>query len=670
MAPTPPGATPNQDHPRDVPIVYAALLLVMLLAALDGTIVATALPTIVGEMGGLSRLAWVVTAYLLAQTVVTPLYGKLGDLYGRKRVLQVAVAVFLVGSALCGASRTLGQLVACRALQGLGAGGLVVTAQAVVADLVPPRERGRYQGIFGAVFGVASVAGPLLGGYFTAHLSWRWIFYVNLPLGVVALAVIAAILPASPARRERSVDVAGAALLATALAALVLACDLGPTSPPAVSVGLAAIAVAALAGFVRVERRAVEPVLPLRLFRNRAFVAASAATMVVGFSLFGAVTYLPIFFQVVRGVGPTESGLRMVPLMGGMLLTSVVSGQVIARTGRYRMFPLAGTAVVSVGLLLLSRIDADTGPGTASALLLLLGLGLGMVSQVLVVAVQNAVEYRDLGVATAGNALFRAVGGSVGTAALGAVFGHGLHATLARWLPPEVHPAEGLGAGAASALSPGLRAVYVEAVVRALETAFAVAAGVSLLGFVAAYLLPERPLRETIAAATQEDVGGDIGEAFAMPTDAGAFSELLRGLSALADRDQRHAHMAAIVDRAGVALSPAAAWLLLRVCEDPTAALPSLARVYGVTPETMNAAGRELEDRGFVTTRAEGPLCRALTDAGRAAHDRLARARRDRLEEVFGEWAPETRAQVATALRRIARELCPDAAASPGPRAG
>jgi len=430
---TPEGSGPRPVAGRRLWLIIGSLLLGMLLAALDQTIVSTALPTIVGDLGGLNHLSWVVTSYLLASTAATPLWGKLGDLYGRKVFFQAAIVIFLIGSILSGISQSMTELILFRAVQGIGGGGLMVGAQSIIGDVIPPRDRGRYQGVFGAVFGVTSVVGPLIGGLFVDNLSWRWVFYVNLPFGAVALAVVAAVLPRSGQRVKRVIDYLGTALVAAAATGLVLVTSLGGTTyawgSPFI-VGLAALSVVLVILFVLVERRAVEPVIPMSLFRNRVFSAASIVGFVVGFAMFGAITYLPLFLQVVKGVDPTSSGVRLLPMMAGLLLTSIGSGFLISRFGRYKIFPVAGTAVTAVGLFLFSRLDQNSGTVVISLSMFVFGVGLGGVMQVLVIAVQSAVDYKDLGTATSSATFFRQIGGSFGTAVFGAIFANLLTGNL------------------------------------------------------------------------------------------------------------------------------------------------------------------------------------------------------------------------------------------------
>jgi EmrB/QacA subfamily drug resistance transporter len=496
---------PQQRAPR-VRLIFAALMLVILLASLDQTIVATALPTIVGDLGGLAHLSWVVTAYLLASTVTGPLYGKLGDLYGRKGTLQVAIVIFLVGSALCGISQNMPELISFRALQGLGAGGLMVTTIAVVGDIIPPRERGRYQGLFGAVFGVSTVIGPLLGGFFVDNLTWRWIFYINLPTGALALVVIGAVFHARTRRVEHAVDYVGAALLTAGLSCVVLFTSLGGTTfawGSAESIALMVLSVVLLAAFVLVERRVSEPILPPSLFRNTIFSVSSTVGFVIGLAMFGSVTYLPVFLQDVKAMSPTRSGLQLTPMMAGVLVTSIGSGRLISRWGRYRVFPILGTAVMTAGMALLSRLSFHSTPLDASLYMLVLGLGLGMVMQVLVLAVQNAVSPRMMGTATSGNILFRQVGGSVGIAMFGAIFSNRLAGELAshgvRAAPRAASPA------AIRHLPAAARVGYAQAIAASLHPVFVVAAAISVFAFLLTWLLRESPLRATVRPLEGEE---------------------------------------------------------------------------------------------------------------------------------------------------------------------
>ncbi|MBN3820739.1 MFS transporter, partial [Paraburkholderia sp. Se-20369] len=432
----PPAAAARRDAP--VGLIVAALLLVMLLSALDQTIVSTALPTIVGELGGLDQLSWVVTAYLLSSTVVLPLYGKLGDLYGRKIVLQAAIVLFLAGSALCGVAQDMTQLILLRTVQGLGGGGLMVVTMAAIGDLIPPDERGRYQGMFGGVYGLATIVGPLLGGFLVEHLSWRWIFTINLPLGAVALAVIGIAFKPHTAHVKHRIDYMGAAFLATALTCIILFTSEGgsllPWSSPQLWMTLA-LGVVALGGFVYEERLAAEPIMPLALFRHRTFVLCSLIGFVVGIALFGSVTFIPLYLQVVKGSTPSQAGMQLLPMMGGMLAMSIVSGRLISRFGKYRVFPIAGTLAGGIAMALLSTLSLDTPLHTMYGYMALLGIGLGMVMPVLTLAVQNTIEFRHMGVATSGVTLFRSIGGSLGVAAFGALFSNGLQSRLVQALP-------------------------------------------------------------------------------------------------------------------------------------------------------------------------------------------------------------------------------------------
>jgi len=517
---------------RALTTVFAALMLGMFLAALDQTIVSTALPTIVGDLGGLNHLSWVVTSYLLASTVTTPIYGKLGDMYGRKPIFLAAIVIFLVGSMLAGLSQSMTELIGFRALQGAGAGGLMVSAQAIIADIVPPRQRGRYMGLIGSVFAVASVAGPLLGGFFVDQISWRWVFYVNMPIGALAILIVVFRLRLHVPPTHHRIDYVGATLLTGGVGALILLTTWGgsqyPWGSPTIA-GLGIGGVILLAAFVWQERRAAEPILPLTLFRSSVFSVASAMALTIGMAMFGAIIFIPLYLQLVYGVSATSSGLRMLPLIVGLLVASIASGRAISRIGRYKIFPIAGTAILVPGMFLLSRLGVSTAPWLASVYMLVVGIGIGLVMQVLVLVVQNDAKPENIGVTTSTATFFRSVGGSFGVAIFGTIFAARLSHQLSHF-PRSVVARLGSGVqlspAAAKRLPPAVHADFLHAFANALHGVFLWGVAIAVIPFVLSWFLKEVPLRTTLhesaeLSAEQALAGGappeEIDHPYAQP---------------------------------------------------------------------------------------------------------------------------------------------------------
>jgi EmrB/QacA subfamily drug resistance transporter len=665
MSSVTPVAVEDEQGPlthRRTLIIIGALLLGMLLAALDQTIVATALPTIAGDLHGLSHLSWVVTAYLLASTVSTPLWGKLGDLYGRKLFFEAAIVIFLIGSALAGLSHTMIQLIAFRAVQGIGGGGLLTGAQTIVADVVPARERGRYQGLFGSVFGVTSVLGPLIGGFFVDNLSWRWVFYVNIPIGVVALAVVAAVLPGHLRRAQHKIDYLGTVLLAGSATSVVLLTSLGGTtyawgSAPIFIFGAAAVVLGA--GFVWAESRAPEPVIPLRLFRNRVFSASSAIGFVVGFAMFGSIAYLPQYMQIVKGASPTASGLRLLPLMVGLLTTSIISGRLVTKWGRYRVFPIIGTAVMTLGLYLLSHLGVTTSNWLISLYMLVLGAGIGMSLQVLVVAVQNAVSYADLGAATGGVTFFRSIGGSFGTAIFGAVFSNVLAGNLVTALhglrlPHGLTAASGASPAVLSHLPPAVHLGYITGFATSLQTVFLVGVPFGVLAFALSWTLKDIPLRTTAGRPDPADTLAPTSR----PTIRTSDQEMERALTSLLSRDNRRDVYQNIAADAGVEVAPRAAWMLLRVGEHPGWGRHDLAQHLHMTDADLNRRLAELVASGYARPLPDDlsqPV--PLSETGQRAFDSLFRVRHDRIARLVADWEPEQHPHLVALLTRLTHQL-------------
>jgi EmrB/QacA subfamily drug resistance transporter len=674
---------PQAIDQRRVLVIIGALLLGMLLAALDQTIVATALPTIAGDLHGLSHLSWVITAYLLASTVSTPLWGKLGDMYGRKTFFQASIVIFLVGSALSGLAHSMVELIASRALQGLGGGGLIVGAQTIVGDVVPPRQRGRYQGIFGATFGVASVLGPLIGGFFVDNLSWRWVFYINLPVGIVALAVTAAVLPGRLSKVRHVIDYAGTALIGASAVCLVLLTSLGGStfawnSFPIYLLG--ALSVLCGAGFVLAEKRAAEPVMPPRLFANGVFTSASVVGFAVGFSMFGALAYLPQYMQVVRGVSPTQSGLRLLPLLVGLLLTSTGTGFLVSKWGRYKIFPVIGTALMTVGLYLLSRLGIHTNFWIVSLYLFILGVGIGASLQVLIIAVQNAVDYADLGAATSGATFFRSIGGSFGTSVFGAVFSGVLAGDIALALhgvplPSGISASAGASPAVLQHLPAAIRDGYIAGFARALHTVFLYATPLAALGFVLSLFLKEVPLRDTVRAVDRAQSTAPT----AIPATRDSAQEMERALMTLFGRERRAETYLRLAESADVQLSPRGTWLMYRVADNAPITRAGLAHLLGIADSELEQRLTELVNAGYVTVDGPAPAARqasdtgpvlpasgsgtragasvALTSAGEQAAAQLRAVREAGIDRLVTEWQPDQVPELRQLIGRVTTTL-------------
>ncbi len=649
-------------------LILGALLLGMLLAALDQTIVSTALPTIVGDLHGGSHLAWVVTAYLLSSTVSTPLWGKLGDQYGRKIFFQAAIVIFVIGSALSGFSHTMTELIAFRALQGLGGGGLMVGAQTIIGDVVSPRDRGRYMGLFGAMFAVATVIGPLIGGLCVTYLSWRWCFYINLPLGILALFVTGAVLPGHLRRVHHTIDYVGTLLLAGSATSLIIFASLGGISwawGSLPSIATAVVGVVLAVAFVLAERVAAEPVIPLALFRVRVFTAASAIGFVMGFAMFGALTFLPLFMQNVKGVSPTESGLRILPLMLGMLGASVTSGRLVTRWGRYRIFPILGTALMTLGAYLLSLIDASTNNWVLALYMFVFGVGMGLIMQVLVVAVQNAVSYEDLGVATSSATFFRMIGGSFGTAVFGAIYTIVFNRTFAPTLAKV--PAAVLRSFNPETLDPALLAKlkstaeglvfydkYIDAVTHSVQTVFLVAVPISFFAFLLSFLLPEVELRKTVQTV-------DLAEVQGAPQHRSSLQEIELALARMSDRENRAELYHTLAQRAGIDLPPRSVWLLYRLADRPACTVNEVAERLKVDPELIQPGVDGLLAAGIIEEQRRGAECDLyLTSKGSAALEKLTEARRSGLTELLEGWSPEEHPEIIEMVKHLAHALLAD----------
>lgn len=640
-------------------LIFVAIVLGMLLAALDQTIVATALPTIVANLGDAGHQSWVVTSYLLASTIVTALVGKLGDVFGRKRVFQTAVIFFVVGSILCGLAQSMAMLVGARALQGIGGGAITVTASALIGEVVPLRERGRYQGILGAVFGVTTVIGPLLGGYFTDYLTWRWAFWVNVPISVVVIFVAAAAIPALTASAKPVIDYAGITFVGLGAAGLTLATSWGGTLYPwgsATIIGLFVGAAVALGMFVVVELRAAEPILPIRLFGGPVFAVCCVLSFVVGFAMLGAMTFLPTYMQYVDGVSATTSGLRTLPMVLGMLVTSTGSGTIVGRTGRYKIFPVAGTALMALAFVLMSRMEPSTSAPVQSLYLVILGAGIGLSMQVLVLIVQNTSNFEDLGVATSGVTFFRTIGSSFGAAIFGSLFVNFLNRRIGPALATSGVPPSAVSSPGALHRQPhDVAAPIVAAYAESLTQVFFWAAPVAVVGFVLALFLREIPLRDIHDSTT------DLGDAFGMPTTETP-DQMLENAIARMLRGETGMRLRSIAMRPDCRLDVAGLWGVLRINRYTqmygAARLTDMANYHRIPFEVLEPTFARLVSGGYARRDGEQMW---LTPAGGQqvgyVHSLLLAWLVDKLARSPGFEGRPDRRTVEAALDRVAHRV-------------